>query len=470
MDQTQVPLLAIAQNYLATDHAPFYMPGHKRGQGIAPALREVLGSRPFELDLPELPDIATATTEAEKLAAAAYGAERTWFLVNGSTVGIHALVLAAVAAGERILVGRNCHRATIGALVLSGAIPTYLPTAYDHGRDLDLGVTPETLATALERYPDTKAVLVVSPNYFGVCGNMAALAAIAHHQNIPLLVDAAHGAHLGFHPRLPPSALQCGADGVVHSTHKVGTACTQASMLHCQGPRIDPQRLHHAVHLLQTTSPNFLLLLSLDVSRWQLHQQGKELFSQTLALAAIARSQLSQLARIDVITPATTPTLDPTRLTVLLHALGRNGYDIDQELFSRHRVMPEMPTLTQLVFILSIGTTSQDIQRLVAGLAHLTPGGAPLDPVAPCAIPPQICSPRQAFMAEQESVPIAQAMGRTSAELLCPYPPGIPLLCPGELVTAEVLATLTAIHRAGGAIHGGSDPNLSALRVLRTAV
>ncbi|NJK35816.1 MAG: aminotransferase class V-fold PLP-dependent enzyme [Oscillatoriales cyanobacterium SM2_2_1] len=470
MDQTQVPLLAIARHYLTYDHAAFYMPGHKGGQGIAPELREVLGVRPFQLDLPELPDIALAIAEAEALAASAYGAERTWFLVNGSTVGIQALVMATVGAGERILVGRNCHRATISALVLSGAIPTYLPTDYDWARDLDLGVAPHTLAAALEQYPDAKAVLLVSPNYFGVCGDLPALGAIAHRSNIPLLVDGAHGAHLGFHPQLPISALRAGADAVVHSTHKVGTACTQASMVHCQGPRLDPHRLQQAVSLLQTTSPNFLLLLSLDVSRWQLHQQGEFLLSQTLELAAIARSKLAVVPHLEVIMPQELPTLDPTRLTVLLHRLGRNGFEVDQDLFTHHRVMPEMPTLTQLVFILSIGTTAPDIQRLVAGLSQLVPQPEPLPHIRPCPIPPQGCSPREAFMDAQEGVPVAQAIGRISAELLCPYPPGIPVICPGERVTAEVIATLQQIHRAGGIIHGCSDPGLTTLRVLRTAV
>ena len=414
-------------------------------------------------DLPELEGWAEAIAEAETLASQAFGAQRTWFLVNGSTVGVQAMVLSVCTAGDQILVGRNCHRSVIAGLILAGAEPIYLPTDYDPQWQIDLGVSPSVLAQFVDAYPQAKAVLITSPNYFGVCADLPALAAIAHQRHIPLLVDAAHGSHLGFHPHLPPSALQAGADVVVHSVHKTASAFSQASLLHWQGELVDPHRLNSAVTLLQTTSPNLLLLLSLDCARWQLATQGQALLERTLQLSY----ELRQHSPLPLF-----PSHDPTRGTVSVRELGITGFAGDRWLSKQCGVICELPTLTHLVFSLSIGTTEQDLAQLLTGLTRLKTefayGLAPLPtlPFPPTPNPVPSVSPRLAFYHPCQAVELTHAIGRISAETLCPYPPGVPVVALGETITPEAIAYLQGIHQAGGVITGASDPTLRTVKVL----
>ncbi len=472
MDQHSAPLLAIAQDYLDVDHAAFYMPAHKRGQSIDRELLALLGDRLFFLDLPELPDLEEPIALAEELAADAYGSDRAWFLTNGSTCGVQAMLLASCGDGDRVLIGRNCHQAAIAGLILTGAIPIYLPCDYEQEFDLDLGVSPATLEKFLQKYPDAKAVMLVSPNYFGVCGDLEQMAAIAHAYNVPLLIDAAHGAHLGFHPELPISALQAGADLVVQSTHKMAGSLTQSAMLHLQGDRLDPERVDRALQILRSTSPNLALLISLDVARRQMATQGKQLLTETLRLADLGRSQITQIPQLQTFGTEQIPNLDPTRLTVIVKQLGITGFAADEYL--QHLVMAEMPTLTQLVLALSIGNRESDIERLVNGLQKLSQlnnsQNSKIYPIPhhPLEVKfnPLAITPRQAHFAPRESVPIAQAIGRISAETLCPYPPGIPLICIGEEITLAAVAMLQEIKRSGGVINGASSEDCDRLLVL----
>lgn len=475
MNQDSVPLLEVARRYLDIDHAPFYMPGHKRGQGIDRELMAMMGENIFRLDLPELPDLEAPIAEAEALAADAYGSDLAWFLTNGSTCGVQAMLLATCGEGDKILIGRNCHKAAIAGLVLNGAIPIYLPTDYLPKFDLDLGVSPQTLELFLRQHPDTKAVLLVSPNYFGVCGELEKMVAIAHSFDVPLLVDAAHGAHLGFHPDLPKSALQAGADLVVQSTHKVAGSLTQSSMLHLQGDRIAAEQVERALQILRSSSPNLLLMISLDVARRQMAIAGKELLTETLRLANIARSQLELIPNLRTFNQIEVATLDDTRLTVMTDCLEITGFEADEYLHSQLDVMAEMPTLTQLVFSLSLGNTEADIDRLVNGFKQLgkEKGKRKKEKVIPITNhqSPIInyqskLTPREVYFAKCDRLPLAQAIGRISAESLCPYPPGIPLICIGEEITLEVVEMLQAILRSGGLINGASDATLKTILVV----
>ncbi len=470
-NQNSTPLLEAAKRYLNIDHAPFYMPGHKRGQGIDRELAALMGETIFRLDLPELPKLEDAITAAELLAADAYGSDRAWFLTNGSTCGVQAMLLATCGQGDQVLIGRNCHKAAIAGLVLNGATPIYLPTDYLPEFDLDLGVSPETLEFFLKKYPDAKAVLLVSPNYFGVCGEIEKLAAIAHAYHVPLLVDAAHGAHLGFHPDLPISALQAGADLVVQSTHKVAGSLTQSSILHLQGDRIDPEQVDRALQILRSSSPNLLLLLSLDVARRQMAVEGKQLLTETLRLAKEARSQLNQVPNLRTFSQVEVPTLDPTRLTVMVNQLETTGFEVDELLYSQFNVMAEMPTLSQLVFAVSIGNTQGDINRLVDGFQQIVKGKGKRDAIVNYELRitnyQSHLSPRDVYFAKSDRLPLEQAIGKISAESLCPYPPGIPLICIGEEITREVVEMLQAIVRSGGVINGASDDSLETILVVK---
>lgn len=484
--QASTPLLSALQACAGRSHAPFYAPGHKRGAGISQALADFWGSGVFAADLPELPELDNlfapdgAIQAAQELAAAAFGAEQTWFLVNGSTCGIMAAILATCGPGEKIALPRNIHQSAIAGLILSGAVPVFLEPEYDPDWDLVHSITSETVAAALAQFPDIKAVLLVYPTYHGVCGDVAAIAQLVHQHGIPLLVDEAHGPHFAFHPELPVSALAAGADLTVQSTHKVLSALTQASMLHLQGNRITPERINQALQLVQSTSPSYLLLASLDAARQQMATQGEALMVRTLQLTNQARESIHQIPRLAVLGPEhRSPgfvSLDRTRLTVRVSGLGWDGFAADEMLHQQLGVTAELPSPQHLTFILSLGNTAADIARLVQAFQILAQDLQPPPAALDLALPPihsrkiqlPVLSPRDAFFAGTETLAITEAIDRLSAELICPYPPGIPVLLPGEQITAAAVDYLLQVQAAGGQITGCSDTSLQTLKVVKT--
>ncbi|XTZ20125.1 MAG: aminotransferase class I/II-fold pyridoxal phosphate-dependent enzyme, partial [cyanobacterium endosymbiont of Rhopalodia fuxianensis] len=298
--QSKIPLVDALRTSIAQKNVAFHAPGHKQGQGIPQSLEKLLGKTVFTADLPELPELdnlfapSGVIQKAQELAAEAFGAENTWFLVNGSTCGIVAAILATCNPGDKIILPRNIHQSAIAGLILSGAVPIFLNPYYDPLWDLSYSITPNSLKQVLEENSDVKAVMIVYPTYHGICGDIKSIAELTHRQGIPLLVDEAHGGHFTFHQDLPPCALSMGADLTVQSTHKVLGAMTQAAMLHLQGTRIDPQKISRALQLIESTSPSYLLLASLDAARQQMALHGKELLDKTLEFSRKARQQLSK--------------------------------------------------------------------------------------------------------------------------------------------------------------------------------
>ena len=516
--QQQTPLLDALRDRTNRPHSPFYAPGHKGGRGISKPLVELLGAQVFRSDFPELPELDNlfnpegVIAEAQNLAAEAFGAEHTRFLANGSTCGIVAAIVATCGPGDKIILPRNIHQSAISGLILSGAIPIFVNPEYNSDWDIANCITAESAAAALKQHPDAKAVMVVYPTYHGVCGDLRAIAKITHQYNIPLLVDEAHGAHFNFHPNLPEAALAAGADLTVQSIHKTLGAMTQASMLHLKGDRIDIQKLNRALQLVQSTSPSYILLASLDAARQQIALHGEQLMNQTLLLAEKALSQLIQIPGLSVLEPLNTPgfaDLDRTRLTVKVSDLGITGFAADEILHSQFSVTAELPMPQHLTFIISLGNTESDIDNLVKGFDNLTQIGLthgwsetgffsredalqPLNlaknpvslvlmrkpyqnkagehggiaPTTPNYSPPPL-SPREAFFSPTETVAADKAVDRLSAELICPYPPGIPVLMPGEIITQEALEYLLQILAGGGKITGCSEPKLQTLKVVR---
>jgi arginine decarboxylase len=507
LSQNQTPILDTLRASAERPHAPFYTPGHKRGQGISPSLVEVFGKATFRADLPELAELDNlfapegVIQQAQQLASEAFGASQTWFLVNGSTCGIEAAILATCGTGDKIILPRNVHSSAIAGLILSGAIPIFVNPEYDPVLDIAHSITPSAVQAALEQHPDAKAVFMVYPTYYGVCGDVRAIASLLHsasltHQyNIPLLVDEAHGAHLAFHPELPTPALAAGADLSVQSIHKTLGALTQASMLHVQGDRVDRdwakprlrERISKAVQLVQSTSPSYLLLASLDAARQQMALHGKELMSRTLQLADEARTRISQIPGLSVLEmPAQgTPgfvALDKTRLTVTVSGLGLTGFAAEEILDQQLGVTAEFASLQHLTFIITLGNTQEDIEQLVQAftkLAIISPpnseahlgrkekkGMVLWDDVS--MMGNSICiSPREAFFATTETLPIRETTQRICAEIVCPYPPGIPVLMPGEIITHDALEYLRQIQRMGGFISGCADSSLNTLKVVK---
>ncbi|NEQ76516.1 MAG: aminotransferase class I/II-fold pyridoxal phosphate-dependent enzyme [Okeania sp. SIO2C9] len=520
LDQNKAPIIQTLKNLTQKSHAPFYAPGHKQGKGIPQALNDLLGKKVFLADLPELPELdnlfapESVIKEAQELAAETFGALQTKFLVNGSTTGIIAGILATCGNGDKIILPRNIHQSVISGLIISGAIPIFIHPEYDSDWDIALSVTPESIAQTLAKHPDAKAVMVIYPTYHGVCGDIAAIAQEVHKYNIPLLVDEAHGPHFAFHPELPTPALVGGADLTVQSIHKVLGAMTQASMLHLGSKRIDSYRLSQALQMLQSSSPNYLLLASLDAARQQMALFGQELMSQTLELAKDARNRISQLPNFSVfdrerrsLTSSTGNSdlstdegkrlpfwikgrkvdesyinsgffaLDQTRLTVKVSNIGLSGYEADEILHQKLGVTCELPSFKSLTFIISLGNIKADINQLIDALVnlaeqncrnkfnHITDFKTEIDNyLIDSSIP---LSPRDAFFAQKDYLPIEQSLGCISAELICPYPPGIPVLMPGEIITQQHLKILEQVRTLGGIITGCSDPTLKTMKVCR---
>lgn len=485
--------------------APFHVPGHARGRAarLLPAGGPAVLGGAMEYDTTELRGLgclgeaAGPVAEAEARAAAAFGSDRSWFLVNGSSAGVHAAVLATCAPGDSLVLARNAHRSALAALVLSGARPEWVQPEMDAGLGVAHGVTADAVAGALQSAEDAGrrvgAVLVVSPTYFGTCSDIAALARVCRLRGVPLIVDEAHGSHLallrrvggGLAPPLggfPAGALAGGADLVVQSTHKTLPALTQSAMLHQRGANVDPQRVSLALQMLQSSSPSYILMASLDAARAAVEglagggEGGAEL-RELLKRVALLRRALGALPGVRIL-GAGSPgvrSADPLRVTVVTLGLGMSGFAAAEELESRFGVVPELATPSCVVLAVSLGTHPADLDQVAAAFEHLARSAAAAatatDTVSgDWAQTPALemaMAPREAYFAPTENVPLARAAGRVGAELVCPYPPGIPLVVPGSRVTAEALAALQSVKALGGTVTGASDPELRALRVLR---
>ena len=488
IDQRQTPLLSALRNVARRPHAAFYTPGHRRGQGASAELQALLGTAALAADLTELPELDNlfapqgVIAAAQAMAANAFAADQTWFLTNGSTGGLEAAILATCNPGDTILVPRNAHQSIISGLILAGAEPVFLQPDYSEELGLVLGMAPETVAKALTDYPESRAVLVVSPTYHGICSDLAAIAAITHRHNIPLLVDGAHGPHFGFHPDLPAAALSQGADLVVQSTHKVLGALTQAAMLHCQGERVDCDRLGRALQLTQSSSPSYLLLASLDAARHQLATAGETLLTTSLELAQDLHQHIEQIPNLTVFSKSqllkypSVADLDLTRLTVDVSGLGISGLEADDYLHYDLGVTVELAELHHLTLIISWGNTPGDIQRCHQGLTRLAARQTQTPSLRqrkrpfsqPSSSPysrPQL-SPRQAFFSPHLTLPAPQALGQVSGETISAYPPGIPTLLAGEMITSTALDHLISLKHEGADLIGCSDPSLTTLKVV----
>jgi lysine decarboxylase len=470
----------------------FHVPGHKGGSGADPGLRRALGERALLLDVPQdtegidMGPEPTPYAQAEELAAAAYGAERSWFLTNGATQGNHALCLALAPGGRdgvHVVLQRNAHASLIDGLVLSGGMPMFVAPETDDELGMAHGVTPDALRAALERAGSgVRAAFVVSPTYYGMTADVAGLAEVAHAAGAALVVDQAWGPHFGFHRGVPASALALGADAVITSTHKIVGALTQAAMLHvARGGRVDPADVARTVRLVRSTSPSSLLLASLDAARRQLAVHGQALLAGTLAAAAHARAAIDALPGCAVVGERLVgrPGVagwDPLRLVIDVRGSGRTGYDVAAALRAGSDIHVELATHATLVLVLGVHESAEALERFVHDLgATLADIARPVEPEqaaivrAPALGAALAVAPRDAFLGATEVVPVEAALGRISCEAIAGYPPGIPALLPGERIVAEVVAYLRELAAAGARLHGASDPAFETITVLRDA-
>jgi len=484
VEQGSVPYVDALREHAARDPARLYVPGHKGGAGADPALSDAVGARALEMDIPSLIpgiDVGPEPTPfqlAQRLAADAWGAKRSWFLLNGASQGNHAACLALRHAGQRVVVQRNAHSSVIDGAVLAGLEPTFVAPELDPDLGIAHCVTPHALAGALDATPNAVGAICVSPTYFGACADVAALADVAHSRDLPLVVDEAWGAHLRFSDELPASALGSGADLVISSTHKIVGSLTQSAIVHLgHTDRIDENVVDRVVTLLESTSPSSLLTLSLDAARRLAATRGDLLLAETLASLRSARERIRAIEGLDVLDERlVSPGVhgwDPLRLTVDVRGTGVTGHRYAALLREMADVFCELATETVVVGAFGMGGESAPLaDRFVAGLERVLASLGEHDPEhgVPFAVPPpwgpMEMVPRDAFLGPQEAIPLAAAEGRIASESLAAYPPGIPNVLPGERLTRETLDFIAETLAHGGYLRGASDRTLETIRVV----
>ncbi|KAK2435667.1 arginine decarboxylase [Trifolium repens] len=478
------PLVSALKASAEENAATFHFPGHNRGHAAPASMTQLIGIRPYVHDLPELPELDNLfcpqgpILEAQTKAAKLFGSSETWFLVGGTTCGIQAAIMATCSPGEFLILPRNCHLSAISAMVLSGAVPKYIVPDYKNDWDIAGCVTPLQVLNAIQELElegkKAAAVFNTSPTYHGICSNLNDISELCHSRKIPLIVDEAHGAHLGFHSELPSSALQQGADLTIQSTHKVLCSLTQSSMLHMSGDIVDKEKISRCLQTLQTTSPSYLLLASLDAARAQLGESPEIVFNQAIQLANETKCLLKRISGISVLDNSSFPNfpaIDPLRLTVGFWELGLSGYEADEILYRDFGIVCELVGNKSITYALNLGTCRDHVQRLLSGIKHLAAtcssikqpkdrlvtDHAPFDDIIMSLIP------RDAFFASKRKVTVKESIGKISGELICPYPPGIPVLIPGEVITERAVDYLLHVIGKGADISGASDPLLSSI-------
>ncbi len=493
MDQHRTPYFQALLEYVDSGVLPFHTPGHVQGVGMDLAFREFVGDNICAIDLTPMPGIddllqpTESIKEAQELAAQAWGADNSYFLINGSTSGNQCMMMTALNPGEKVAVPRNSHKSMLGGLIMSGAEPIYMQPEVDEELRMDHCVTPQTVARTLEQHPDLAAIYLVSPTYYGVAADLEAIERIAHAAGKLLLVDEAWGPHFHFHPALPISATQAGADLCVNSTHKMLSAFSQCAMLHQKGERVRLDRLASVLKMFLSTSPNLPMVASLDVARKQMATDGERLLSRTIELAARTRARLNDISGLycfgeELRGRKGVFALDPTKITVTVTGLGYTGYEASEILRRRHNIQVELADLFNIVALITIGTTAAAADRLVAAFREMALDDRKLDMFAPSGIlerrlrrgnfrlppvPPMRMLPREAFLASTEVVKFRESAGRICAETLTPYPPGIPLIAPGEEITTEIIDYLRLELKAGVRIQGPYDGELRVIRVVK---
>ena len=478
-DKISMPLIEAMLQYKSEDVYPLHTPGHKGGRGMQRLLRQELGAS-VQMDvslMSELDDIHEPETyikEAQELAAQIYGSDACFWAVNGTSQAIHAMLLTALNPGEKLLLPRNAHRSVAGGLVLGGIEAVYLQPEYQPEFGIQMQVTVQQIEAALAQDSKIKAVLLTSPNYYGVAADVRAIADCCHAHNAVLLVDEAHGPHLGFSELLPPSALQCGADACAQSTHKILGAMTQCSMLHVQGARLDLQRAADVMSILTTTSPNYLLMASLDAARAQVQAYGGEMAAAAVQAAAKLRRLCASYRGLRVMEAADCGglQLDTTKVTVNFAAWGYTGVEVG-ELFREVRVAVELVDAYNVLFLVTYADVTTDYDEALARIAAVldkmqAQKRAPLQLAAAAQVPQtQAVLPlRDVFYRAKKAVPLAQAAGKICGEQVSFYPPGIPVLLPGELVTEEIIAYCRAQKELGLPVSGPADSSLQTIRII----
>lgn len=483
LNQNETPLFDALMEYVNRDTIPFHVPGHKKGIGMDKEFKNFIGENAFKIDVTvfKLVDSLHHPTgpikKAQELAADVYGSDAAFFSIHGTSGAIQTMIMSVANAGDKIIVPRNVHKSVTAGIILSGAIPVYMQPELDKTVGIAHGVTPETVEKTLKNNPDAKAVLIINPTYYGVATNIKKIADIVHSYDIPLIVDEAHGPHLGFNDKLPMSAMKAGADMCSQSTHKIIGALTQCSLLQVKSKYIDVNRVQQILSILQTTSPSYILMASLDCARRQIALHGKELLDKAINLSNYAREEINKIPGFycfgkEILNNPGVYALDPTKITITCRDLGITGYKLDMILSEKYHIQMELSDLYNVLAVGSFGDTKENIDALIKALKAISEdlygkGNKKPDFIDMPSIPKQILIPREAFNSQKTAIALKDSVGMISGEFLMAYPPGIPVLCPGELITKEIVNYIKQLKDAGLYVQGTEDPNVEYIKVVK---
>lgn len=457
---------------------PFDVPGHKQGRGNR-ELTDLLGEKCMRLDVNSMKPLdnlchpVSVIREAEILAAEAFGAASAFLMVNGTTSAVQAMIMSVVGKGEKIILPRNVHRSVINALILSGAQPVYVNPRTNKRLGISLGMSLPDVRQAIKDNPSARAILVNNPTYYGICSNIKEICAAAHEHNMLVIADEAHGTHLSFNADLPLSAMAADADMAAISMHKSGGSLTQSSMLLC-GPRVNARHVRQIINLTQTTSGSYLLLSSLDLSRKNLALHGQEIFRKVVDMAEYAREEINQIGDYyafsrELINGDTIYDFDPTKLAVNTLEVGLAGIEVYSLLRDEYDIQIEFGDIGNVLAYLSIGDRILDIERLVSALSEIRRRhrGRSADMLDYEYINPRVVmTPQEAFYSAKTALPIERSAGRICSEFVMSYPPGIPILAPGEEITDEIISYIRYSKEKGCFLTGTEDPAVSAINVI----
>ncbi len=475
----KTPLFDAIKQYVNTKTIPFHVPGHKQGRGI-PELTAFMGDTALQMDtngmkgLDYINNPCGVIAEAQALYAEAFGAHQAYFLVNGTTSGVQTMIMSACSPGDEIIIPRNAHKSTIGGLILSGALPIYVQPEINEKLGIAMGVTVESIIEAIRKHPHAKAVFLINPTYYGYASDIKNIVSIAHQNNMAVLVDEAHGAHMYFHPDFPLPALYAGADMSAASMHKTGGSMTQSSVLLLKSDLISPDRVRQVLNLTYTSSASYLLMCSLDVARKQLAINGKKLLSETLAIVREARHEINRIEGFyafgkDIVGQPGCYNFDETKLSIHVRLSGYTGYQLEDKLRDNYNIQVELSDLFNIMALTTIGDQPENLDVLIKALKNIS-GRNSLHPFKNYPLIPynndMVVSPRDAFYSTKKAIALDEAVGEIAGENIMAYPPGIPVVSLGEKITQDIIDYIKILKMENCHLQGGIDPLVNYISVL----
>lgn len=479
INQLNTPLIDALKKYSESNTTPFDVPGHKFGKG-SKELQDLFGSNLMKLDvnsmkcLDNLSNPNGVIKKSQELLANAYGCDNSFFLVNGTSSGIQAMIMAICKPYDKIILPRNVHKSALNALVLSGAIPVYIQPETNEELGIAMGICTKDVIKAIKDNPDAKAIFVINPTYYGATSDLKSIIELAHKNNMVVLVDEAHGAHFHFHKDLPSSAMSLGADMSAVSLHKTGGSLTQSSALLINNKNINSTEVRNILNLTQTTSASYLLMSSLDGARKILATKGEEIFSDLINLCRYARKKINSIPHLyafskELINKQGVYDFDETKLSIKVSDLGVTGFQVYDILRDKYFIQVELADIHNILAIVSLGDTKDSIDKLITALNDISKKynenkihnyNITLEN------PQVILSPRDAFYSKTKTVSLSDSIGQISGESIMAYPPGIPIISPGEKISKEIITYIEELKNQHTLITDCHDTYVEKIKIL----